>query len=189
MSTARRASPAWTSRPGELLLHPFALTALGVLLLNDHLLKAQWPGLVTGKLSDFAGLLILPLFLHAVWIGAVRITGRVPDDHSARVALFASCLVSGLAFAAIKLSVVWNGIYGTVLAVLQWPLQAAVSASTGSGLPPVRPVVLVMDPWDLLAVAILAVPLLLLPGGRLGGLDWTDEGMRELAEDFADRAR
>ncbi|WP_345393526.1 hypothetical protein [Nonomuraea salmonea] len=31
-----------------------------VLLVNDHLLKAAFPGVVTGKLSDVAGLLVAP---------------------------------------------------------------------------------------------------------------------------------
>lgn len=43
---------------------PF-LTALAVLLVNDSFLKASLPGLVTGKLSDFAGIamIALPLFV------------------------------------------------------------------------------------------------------------------------------
>ena len=43
---------------------PFVL-ALAVLLINDSLLKFEYPGLVTGKLSDFAGLAViaLPLFV------------------------------------------------------------------------------------------------------------------------------
>jgi hypothetical protein len=39
---------------------PFVL-ALAVLLLNDGFLKQAWPGLVTGKLSDFAGLAVVAL--------------------------------------------------------------------------------------------------------------------------------
>jgi multisubunit Na+/H+ antiporter MnhG subunit len=39
---------------------PF-LAALGLLLFNDFWLKAQWPGLVTGKLSDFAGIAMVAL--------------------------------------------------------------------------------------------------------------------------------
>ncbi|MGI5285071.1 hypothetical protein ACQEVF_17285 [Nonomuraea polychroma] len=34
-----------------------------VLLVNDHLLKQAWPGFVTGKLSDVAGLLVAPALL------------------------------------------------------------------------------------------------------------------------------
>ncbi|HEU5133569.1 MAG TPA: hypothetical protein VFU13_00370 [Steroidobacteraceae bacterium] len=42
---------------------PFVL-ALAVLLINDQVLKQAYPGLITGKLSDFAGLAVvgLPLF-------------------------------------------------------------------------------------------------------------------------------
>src|SRR5690606_8292496 len=55
------ASPA---RPvaGDGLLHPAPLAAIGLLLLNDHWLKAAFPGSITGKLSDFAGLAFFPLF-------------------------------------------------------------------------------------------------------------------------------
>jgi hypothetical protein len=42
---------------------PFVL-ALVTLLVNDALLKQAYPGFITGKLSDFAGLAVvsLPLF-------------------------------------------------------------------------------------------------------------------------------
>ena len=36
------------------MLHPVALAALAVLVLNDHVWKARYPGWVTGKLSDVA---------------------------------------------------------------------------------------------------------------------------------------
>ncbi|MFI7454687.1 hypothetical protein ACIBQX_44940 [Nonomuraea sp. NPDC049714] len=36
------------------------MVSLFVLLLNDHLLKEAWPGLVTGKVSDVAGLVVAP---------------------------------------------------------------------------------------------------------------------------------
>ncbi|MBD3401932.1 hypothetical protein GF420_03475 [candidate division GN15 bacterium] len=42
----------------RLLLHPVFLVALTLLILNDHLLKALWPSILTGKLSDFAGLFV-----------------------------------------------------------------------------------------------------------------------------------
>ncbi len=38
------------------------LISLSVLLLNDYVLKSTFPGLVTGKLSDFAGLFAFPMF-------------------------------------------------------------------------------------------------------------------------------
>lgn len=43
--------------------HPATLIALLVLVVNDHLLKDLWPGPVTGKLSDAAGLVLAPPLL------------------------------------------------------------------------------------------------------------------------------
>ncbi len=34
--------------------------------LNDHLLKYHFPGIITGKLSDFSGVFYLPIFLLAL---------------------------------------------------------------------------------------------------------------------------
>ena len=45
------------------LAHPGSVLALVVLVLNDHVLKQAWPGPVTGKLSDVAGLVVAPLLL------------------------------------------------------------------------------------------------------------------------------
>ena len=40
------------------LASPAAIASLLLLLVNDHVLKQAWPGVVTGKLSDFAGLVV-----------------------------------------------------------------------------------------------------------------------------------
>lgn len=45
--------------------HPISLLAIGVLLLNDHVLKAASPSWFTGKLSDFAGLYFFPFIVAA----------------------------------------------------------------------------------------------------------------------------
>lgn len=42
------------------LCHPVTVAGVLVLLINDHLLKHTWPGFVTGKLSDVAGLVVAP---------------------------------------------------------------------------------------------------------------------------------
>lgn len=49
-----------------LLSWPFVLS-VGLLLVNDLFLKAAYPGLVTGKLSDFAGLFMVALPLLAIF--------------------------------------------------------------------------------------------------------------------------
>ena len=68
--------------------HPVSLGALGLLLLNDHYLKATYPSAFTGKLSDFAGLVFFPFLVAIVlaplakkaasrWVGrtAIALTG------------------------------------------------------------------------------------------------------------------
>src|SRR5688572_6358086 len=49
--------------PARALLHPAWLLSLAVLGLNDHVLKRLVPSLLTGKLSDFAGLFVAPALL------------------------------------------------------------------------------------------------------------------------------
>ncbi|GIH24228.1 hypothetical protein Aph01nite_25380 [Acrocarpospora phusangensis] len=60
--------------------HPLTVAAVAVLLLNDHVFKALWPGVVTGKLSDFAGLVVAPPLLNLL-VGrprvAIVLTGAV----------------------------------------------------------------------------------------------------------------
>lgn len=45
---------------------------LVLLVLNDHMLKTAWPGVVTGKLSDLTGLVVAPPLL-AVGLAAARV--------------------------------------------------------------------------------------------------------------------
>ncbi|MEA2205146.1 MAG: hypothetical protein QOE77_1922 [Blastocatellia bacterium] len=49
----------------EILASPGFLVSLFVLLLNDFILKEQFHSVLTGKLSDFAGLFVFPLFWAA----------------------------------------------------------------------------------------------------------------------------
>jgi hypothetical protein len=54
------------------LASPVSVASLVLLVLNDHLLKQAWPGVVTGKLSDVAGLVVAPLLL-TVGLAAVGV--------------------------------------------------------------------------------------------------------------------
>jgi len=80
-------------RPIAALGHPLWWLALSVLLVNDHLLKGSGllPDLVTGKLSDIAGLVVLPPLL------AVLVRAR-----SERVLRWCFAAV-GLGFVAVNL--------------------------------------------------------------------------------------
>lgn len=65
-----------TPRPGDALLSPVFLLSLLVLGVNDHLLKAAFPGWLTGKLSDFAGVFAFAVAL-GVALGGRRVAGAV----------------------------------------------------------------------------------------------------------------
>jgi hypothetical protein len=124
-------------------LHPIAIAAVIVLVVNDWALKpSSAPGWLTGKLSDLAGLVVAPLALSAaaglvLWLAA-RLGARV-DPHLTRRRLAIAIALTGLVFAAVKL----------------WPaLAAALAAAWRAVLPGAR---LVSDPTDLLALPALAI--------------------------------
>jgi tetratricopeptide (TPR) repeat protein len=80
MQTAMKAAPIPTGKmaaPTALhLLSPVYLVAVGLLLLNDFVLKHTMPGLITGKLSDFSGLFAFAVFWSVVfprWIKSVHV--------------------------------------------------------------------------------------------------------------------
>lgn len=52
------------SRNQYLLCNPVFIAGLVILILNDHYFKWTYANWLTGKLSDFVGLLIFPLFLQ-----------------------------------------------------------------------------------------------------------------------------
>ncbi|MGX7674160.1 outer membrane protein assembly factor BamB family protein [Plantactinospora sp. DSM 117369] len=93
--------------------HPGTVAATVLLLVNDHLLKACWPGPLTGKVSDFAGLVVAPAVLGGGLAAAFPVRrGRL---------LVAACVIStGLGFALVKLtapgaalaSAVWSSVAG-----------------------------------------------------------------------------
>ena len=112
-----------------LLLHPATLASLLVLVANDHWLKYSHPGFTSGKASDFAGLVLLPMLVLG-GSEAVRMPGlsRTP---------WLVCGVTGLAFATAKLFAGPNTLSDKILG--------------GQVL---------VDPWDLVALPALLVPLL-----------------------------
>src|SRR5688572_12523013 len=52
-----------TKNKSFVFFHPVFISALVVLLVNDHFLKYIYPGFLTGKLSDITGLFVFHLFL------------------------------------------------------------------------------------------------------------------------------
>jgi hypothetical protein len=79
--------------PYRALYHPLWLVSLGLLVLNDHFLKGSGilPAVVTGKLSDFAGLVVAPALLAVL----LRL--------SSRQSFVLAHVATGAVFAGIKI--------------------------------------------------------------------------------------
>ena len=138
---------------GDGLLHPVAIGAILALLLNDQVLKRAWPGVVTGKLSDVAGLVFAPLLVVAAAELVASATGRwrAPSGR----ALTSAVALVGLAFAAVKLVPEAEAAWEAALGIVQWPVSALGDLVGGRGIPPIRPVVATPDATDLVAIPAL----------------------------------
>ncbi|MFV8752333.1 hypothetical protein ACNOYE_17425 [Nannocystaceae bacterium ST9] len=105
------------------------IAALGLLVVNDHVLKGSGllPGVITGKLSDFAGLLVAPVLL------ATLVRART------RTSLLACHVAVGLVFAGIQLSLPFADLWSAAMGLLGHPWR------------------ITSDPSDLLALPMLLV--------------------------------
>jgi hypothetical protein len=150
------ASGRGKSVAGDGMLHPVVIGAVAMLIANDQFLKSVAPGVVTGKLSDVAGLLFFPLLIVAAVeiVAALRGRWRQPSD---RVAV-AAVVATGLVFAAVKLFPAAEGVYELLLGIIQWPFQTAAALLAGRAAGPPVAVELSRDPTDLVALAALWVP-------------------------------
>ena len=153
MIAGLRHEPIRPPQAADLLLHPVALVALAVLVLNDHVLKAAYPGFLTGKLSDIAGVALLPLVLVAGWelLGAALGRGSGPRPR----VLGAAILVTGIGFAVVKLLPPAAEAFGWVLGAVQWPFALASGLVAGHALLAPAAAPIVADPTDLLALPAL----------------------------------
>lgn len=141
------------------LLHPVPLLALVTLVVNDHVLKQHYPGWITGKLSDIAGMVFFPLFLMAIAnaAGGKHEPISMPRDRVLMACAFATALV----FCAVKTFAPATALYEMGLGFLQWPLRAVIAMLRGDAPGPVTSVVLVRDVTDLIAVPFVAIPMLI----------------------------
>lgn len=121
------------------LLHPGALAAVAVLVLNDWWAKRHHPSWLTGKLSDVAGLVMAPLALSAaigcvLWLCA---RAGAAIDPSARPRRFALALaLTAAVFTATKLSASAAALVVSALARVGFPAsRIAVDATDLLALP------------------------------------------------------
>lgn len=141
-----------SSAPGGALLHPAFTVALVTLVVNDHLLKVHWPGVLSGKLSDFAVVPLLSLFLHGLLELACSHLGRPLRGARVNRWLLGCIALSCLMFA---LPEVWppaERAYRHGAAALRYPFRALWALLRA--LPPPRfvPVRATADLTDLLAL-------------------------------------
>ncbi len=110
--------------------HPFSLAAIFLLLLNDHILKSAFPSVLTGKLSDFAGLFIFP-FLLIFLLGIPFTYLRIPSRWTA----FTSFSITLVWFAAIK-TIPWANELSAGFAgwLLGFPIRLALDPTDLLGL-------------------------------------------------------
>jgi hypothetical protein len=140
--------------PGAALLHPIAPFSLLVLLLNDHWLKHTHPGWLSGKLSDFATMLLLPVLLHALFeLGYAFTKGHAPPPLLSNRALLASIALSSLVFGLPEIWKPAETAYCYGMAGLRWPFRACAAVLTGHALPALRRCAATADPSDLLALS------------------------------------
>jgi len=155
MGRAGRSSSAYDARSAGSIapriracrsaVHPITLAAVALLVLNDWVLKPRFgPSLVTGKLSDLAGLVVAPVALSAglgLCLRLAAMLGAAVDPSLSRRRLVLCTLATGAVFAAVKLD----------------PAAARAVAAVISQLG--RPAAIYLDRSDLWCLPALAVAL------------------------------
>jgi hypothetical protein len=130
--------------PGDFLLRPAPVVAGLLLALNDHELKGRFGDTMTGKLSDAAGLVFVPL-LTLAFVELARSARRVWWPFTARDLTVAICAVGG-ALAAAKLSVPVAHAFGDLGGLLRYPFLGHY-----------KRVFITHDPTDLWTLPVLTV--------------------------------
>lgn len=116
-----------------------------LLVVNDHVLKGHWPGWVTGKLSDFAGLAMFPMLLTSL-IALFIPVGRARALKEGRAVLMVSAVVA-IVFVLINVSETASTTYEGVLGAMRRSVSTIAGGSWATSSP--RNTV---DPTDLIAV-------------------------------------
>lgn len=145
------------------MLHPGVLGALALLLVNDHVLKRVAAGtaaaVLTGKLSDVAGLVFFPVLLWSV-LEVMLAALRRPWGPSCAAAALA-VVVTAATFALTKTWSAAAEVYRAALGLLQWPALAVLALVDGRPVSPPGSVLFVVDPTDLVALPAALVALAL----------------------------
>lgn len=133
---------------GDFLLSPIFLVSLLLLLINDFVLKPDYPSAVSGILSDLAGMVFFPVFFVAVaeFVGLL-----LPRKPLASPRWFwLSTAVIAFLFVTVKFSSFGQQAYEQLVAPLQGSSIAQLTVGGGG---------VVADPWDLLALILTPIPI------------------------------
>jgi hypothetical protein len=134
------------------LIHPIAVGALVLLVVNDHLLKTLIPGVITGKLSDVAGMVLAPLVLATAVTALAPLRLRQAPGWGAFVT-YGAVLVVAVVFGLTKTWPPATELYASGVATVRAPLRWLLAAALG--LPPwTERIPVVRDPTDLVAIPL-----------------------------------
>jgi hypothetical protein len=151
------------------MLHPIVVASVALLLANDHVFKLRWPSVVTGKLSDVAGLVFFPVLLFSLaemWSAVLR--RRAPSPS-----ILVGCIfVSGIVFASAEVAPSFERVLEATWGALASPRDAISGSSS--------PVAMVADPSDLVALPALWVAWRVAARRRLPS-ESAEEGFRRIA--------
>jgi hypothetical protein len=134
--------------PGLALLHPLPAVAAAALAFNILYLRKAHPGIVSGKLSDLAINVLLPIFLVAAaeWLLALaRLAGARVDPRLGPRGVLLACLVSAAYFTLLKAWPPFTSVHRALLGGLDVPFGGGRSFRN------------LADPTDLVTLA--ATPL------------------------------
>jgi hypothetical protein len=150
-------APAATAPPGvsgDELATAVPIGGLALLVFNDAVLKLHWPGVISGKLSDFAVVLYFPflvtasfaVFTQLVRLLLARLRGRPAPDpvRLTRPRLLIGMAITSFALAAVNLSPAARDLYLRLLDLLD---LFRLMPSKGY----------VVDPTDLIGLTLLPV--------------------------------
>jgi hypothetical protein len=129
------------------MVHPVSIGAVALLLVNDHVLKPRWPGFVSGKLSDVAGLIVLPLLVLAV-AQLVAAGLRLPRPTIAFLA--GSIVTIGVVYSAGEIAPGVSAALETAWGIVRSPVDLLIRGGPTETM-------LVGDLSDLLALPALAI--------------------------------
>lgn len=133
MPTLNKGSAWENTLDAPYFFHPLILSSVLLLIVNDHFFKYKFPGLVTGKLSDFAGVFFVPFFLCAIFnIGKnthSKLCKRPSKSKFNSKQYVGSLILIFIPFVLIKTVPLANEIYQQVFWLIKIPVHNVMDAT------------------------------------------------------------